>query len=224
MQEHRGFHAYYDHYCFLPLYVFCGEKLLVSYLRPSRIDGAKHSWAILALLTKRLRQVWPKVKLIVRGDSGFCRWRMLNWFDHHDVGYVIGMARNNRLNRYLVTNLTQSPQYLYDKLYCPRGDMENRIKEQPLGLFADRTSCHRWWPNQFRLLLSSLAYVLMQRLRDIGLRGTGYAKAQVGTIRLTLLKIGAVIIRNTRRIKFFLSSAYPHQQLFCQMVARLDTS
>ncbi len=277
MQEGRFFHAYYDHYCFLPLYVFSGEKLLVSYLRPSRIDGAKHSWAILALLTKRLRQAWPKVKLIVRGDSGFCRWRMLNWFDRHDVGYVIGIARNSRLNRYagrlirkagrgykqsgkkqrlfeefrygagswsyrrriiakaehssrgsnpryLVTNLTQSPKYLYDKLYCPRGDMENQIKEQQLDLFADRTSCHHWWPNQFRLLLSSLAYCLMQRLREIGLRGTEYARAQVGTIRLKLLKIGAVIIRNSRRIKFFLSSAYPHQHLFCQAVARLNTS
>ena len=277
MQEGRFFHAYYDHYCFLPLYVFCGEKLLVSYLRPSKIDGAKHSWAILALLIKRLRQTWPKVKITVRGDSGFCRWRMLNWFDRHDVDYVIGIARNNRLNRfadrliqqaehdhertgkkqrlfgefryaakswpyrrriiakaehssrgsnprYLVTNLTQTPRYLYDKLYCPRGDMENRIKEQQLDLFADRTSCHRWWPNQFRLLLSSLAYCLMQRLREIGLRGTEYAKAQAGTIRLKLLKIGAIIIRNTRRVRFLLASAYPHQQLFCEVVAKLDTS
>ena len=104
--------------------------------------------------------------------------------------------------RYLVTNLKQTARYLHNKLYCPRGDMENRIKEQQLALFADRTSCHRWWPNQFRLLLSSLAYCLLQRLREIGLRGTDYARAQADTIRLKLLKIGAIILRNTRRVRF----------------------
>lgn len=274
MQEGRFFHGFYDHYCFLPLYVFCGEQLLVSYLRPSKIDGAKHTWGILALLIKKLRQAWPKVKIIVRGDSGFCRWKMLRWFDNHEVGYIIGVARNDRLNRfaagtireaerrhtetgkkqklfaefayaaktwdrrrrvivkaehstrgsnprYIVTNLKQSPRWLYTKVYCARGDMENRIKEQQLDLFADRTSCHHWWANQFRLLLSSLAYCLLQSIRRIGLRGTEYARAQAGTIRLKLLKIGAVILRNTRRIRFLLSSAYPHQTLFCQVVARL---
>lgn len=275
-QEGRFFHGYYDHYCFLPLYIFCGERMLVSYLRPSNIDGAKHAWGILSLLIKRLRQAWPKVKIIVRGDSGFCRWRMLSWFERHAVGYVIGIAKNNRLNqfasqlmrqaqkqfedtgdkqrlftdfnyaagswdharrviakaehsaygpnpRYVVTNLHYTPKWIYTKLYCARGDMENRIKEQQLNLFADRTSCHGWWANQFRLLLSSLAYCLLETIRRIGLAGTELARAQAGTIRLKLLKIGAVILRNTRRIRFLLSTSYAHRELFCRVVARLDT-
>jgi len=274
MQEGRFFHGYYDHYCFLPLYVFCGQQLLVSYLRPSNIDGAKHAWAILALLVKRLRQEWPAVKIIFRGDSGFCRPRMLDWCDRHGVGYVVGIAKNSRLlgkvaierevaaecfdalgekvrffesiryaagtwkvqrrviakiehtdkganPRFIVTNLKGSSQSIYDGLYCARGDMENRIKEQQLGLFADRTSSHYWWANQFRLLLSSLAYVLMEGIRRLALKGTKLARAQVTTIRLKLLKIGAVILRNTRRVRFLLSSAYPHQQLFLKVAARL---
>ena len=204
-QEGRFFNGYYDHYCFLPLYVFCNDQLLVSYLRPSRIDGAKHAWAILALLVKRLRREWPKVRIIFRGDSGFCRYRMLSWCERHNVKYIVGIAQNSRLNaciqslmerakldhaedgqkirrftdfqyaagswdierriiakievtafgpnpRYVVTNLAGDPQKLYERLYCARGNMENRIKEQQLDLFADRTSCHNWWANQFRLL------------------------------------------------------------------------
>jgi len=195
-QEGRFCHGYYDLYCFLPLYVFCDNQLLVSYLRPSKIDGAKHTWAILALLVKRLRQTWPQVKIIFRGDSGFCRWKMLSWCERNQVGYIVGIAKNKRLNafteqlqldakechatlgtkvrwftdiqyaagswnrkrrviakiehtdkgsnpRYVVTNLNGDGKTLYDKLYCARGEMENRIKEQQLDLFADRTSCHR---------------------------------------------------------------------------------
>lgn len=273
-QEGRFFHGYYDRYCFLPLYVFCGDQLLVSYLRPSKIDGARHAWAVVALLVKRLRQAWPKVRIIVRADSGFCRHRMLSWCDRHGVGYIIGMARNARLHalsedlrvqaqalfkqsgqkqrlfgeirygarswkserrvivkaehtakgpnpRYVVTNLARDPKRLYDRLYCARGDMENRIKEQQLDLFADRTSCHAWWPNQFRLLLSSLAYTLMEAIRRLGLEGTELARAQCGTIRLKLLKIGAVVTRNTRRVCVMLSSAYPYQGLFVHVAARL---
>jgi len=273
-QEGRFFHGYYDHYCFLPLYVFCRDQLLVSYLRPSQIDGAKHAWAILALLVKRLRQTWPKVKIIFRGDSGFCRWRMLSWCERHAVGYIVGLAKNARLNaltatlqreaadcfaatgnkvrwftdlhyaaatwnckrrvigkiehsakganpRYVVTNLKGDAKALYEKLYCARGEMENRIKEQQLDLFADRTSCHRWWPNQFRLLLSSLAYTLLEAIRRLALQGTELARAYVGTIRLKLLKIGAVILRNTRRIRFLLASACPYQKLFFHVAARL---
>jgi len=273
-QEGRFFHGYYDHYCFLPLYVFCQNQLLVSYLRPSKIDGAKHAWAILALLVKRLRQAWPKVRIILRGDSGFCRWRMLSWCERNNVGYIVGIAKNQRLNaltaqlqrdardcyaglgtkvrwfsdlryaagtwkrsrrviakiehtdkgsnpRYVVTNLSGDGKRLYDKLYCARGEMENRIKEQQLDLFADRTSCHRWWPNQFRLLLSSLAYVLLEAIRRLALQGTELANAYVGTLRLKLLKIGAVILRNTRRIRFLLSSACPYQQLFLHVAAKL---
>ena len=273
-QEGRFFHGYYDHYCFLPLYVFCGDRVLVSYLRPSKIDGAKHAWAILALLVKRLRRAWPRVRIVFRGDSGFCRRRMLRWCERHDVKYIVGIARNKRLTalarpwreaaaeafertgakqrvfgefyyaagtwdrrrrvlikaehgarganpRYVLTNLTGSPQRLYERVYCARGDMENRIKEQQLDLFADRTSCHGWWANQFRLLMSSFAYVLLEAIRRLALKGTELARAYVGTIRLKLLKIGAVIIRNTRRIRLLLASAYPYQDLFCLVAARL---
>ena len=274
MQVGRFYHGYYRHYCFLPLYVFCGDQLLVSYLRESRKDGAKHAWAVLALLVKRLRRVWPKVRITFRGDSGFCRWRMLRWCERHGIDYIVGIARNTRLKalagpllieareafaqsgdkqrlfdafhyaagtwdrprrvivkaehsargsnpRYVVTNLAGSPQRLYDALYCARGDMENRIKEQQLHLFADRTSCHEWWPNQYRVLLSAFAYVLLNAIRRVALAGTELARAYVGTIRLKLLKIGAVVLRNTRRVQLLLSSAHPHQHLFFIAAARL---
>ena len=273
-QEGRFFHGYYDHYCFLPLYVFCGDHLLVSYLRPSKIDGAKHAWAILALLVKKLRAAWPEVRIIFRGDGGFCRHKMLGWCERHGVGYIVGLAKNARLNdlaapwlaaaekgfaasgvkqrlfggfvyaakswktqrrviariehgpkganpRYIVTNLDGDGRRLYEKLYCARGDMENRIKEQQLDLFADRTSCHKWWPNQFRLLLSGLAYTLLETIRRIGLEGTEMARAQCGTIRLKLLKIGAVILRNSRRVRIHLSSACPDKALFMLAAERL---
>jgi hypothetical protein len=273
VQEGRHFHGYYDDFCFLPLYVFCRERLLVSYLRQSNIDSAKHAWAILALLVKALRKRWPKVKIILRADSGFCRWKMLRWCERVGVNYIVGLAKNQRLEalsaklqkraqrkyqrsgskvrlfasfkykakswdkkrrviakaehgdrganpRYVVTNLASRSQALYDELYCARGDMENRVKEQQLGLFSDRTSCHAWWANQFRLLLSSAAYVLLEALRRIGLKGTELARAQVTTIRLRLLKIGAVITRNTRRIRLYLSSSFPLQELFCSCLDR----
>lgn len=273
-QEGRFFHGYYDHYCFLPLYVFCGDQLLVSYLRPSKIDPARHAWAILALLVKRLRVAFPKARIVFRGDSGFCRYRMLSWCERHDVGYIVGVARNKRLQRlaeplmkdareqceqtgrkarlfgdlqygadswgrtrrvickaehterganprFVVTNLAGDGQVLYDGLYCARGEMENRIKEQQLDLFADRTSAHQWWANQFRLLLSSLAYTLVEAIRRLGLAGTELARATCGTIRLKLLKIGAVVVRNTRRVRLMLSSACPWQELFWRVAACL---
>ena len=207
LQQGRFFHGYYGDWCFLPLYVFCGEQLLVSYLRPSNIDVARHSWAILKLLVTRLRAAWPGVKIIFRGDSGFCRWKMLRWCERHGVDYLVGLAKNSRLlalaadsmkraleqhestgekqrlfgwidyaahtwdrkrrviakaehsaqgpnPRFVLTSLEGDAQAIYDEIYCARGEMENRIKEQQLGLFADRTSCHGWWANQFRLLLS----------------------------------------------------------------------
>lgn len=273
-QEGRFFHGYYDHYCFLPLYVFCGDQLLVSYLRPSKIDGAKHAWAILKLLVTQLRQVWPDVRILFRGDSGFCRHRMLAWCERHGVGYITGLAKNKRLQaqtsgltdqaeaafkttgekqrlfdtlaygakswkrerrvivkaehnslgpntRYVVTNLTGDAQQLYDEVYCQRGEMENRIKEQQLDLFADRTSCHRWWPNQFRLLLSGLSYVLLETLRRVVLHNTDLARASCSTIRLKLIKIGGIILPNTRRVRFLLSSAWPYQDLFYIVAGRL---
>ena len=274
MQEGRFFHGYYDRYCFLPLYVFCGDRLLAAYLRPGKSDGARHAWAVLALLVKRLRQVWPKVKIVFRGDGGFCRPRMLSWCERNDVDYIVGIARNATLTkmakpimelaelaheasgkklrlfegfryaakswnrsrrvvvkaehsvrganpRFIVTSLKGVPQYLYDKQYCARGDMENRIKEQQLDLFSDRTSCHAWWPNQYRLLLSALAYVLLESIRRVALSGSELAKAYVGTIRLKLLKIGAVVLRNTRRVRLLLSGSYPRQALFHTAAARL---
>jgi hypothetical protein len=276
-QEGRHFHGYYGDWCFLPLYVFCGEQLLVSYLRPSNIDASRHAWAILKLLVQRLRQQWPQVKIIVRADSGFCRWKMLHWCEWAQVDYIIGVAKNSRLEalakplmeqakadfaataqkqrhfawidygaatwdrerrliakaeytekgenpRFVVTSLEGDAQQLYDEIYCARGEMENRIKEQQLGLFSDRTSCHGWWANQFRVLLSSAAYVLMETIRRVGLKGTELARAQVGTIRLKLLKIGTVILRNTRRIRLFFSSAYPCQQLFQSVCTALGST
>jgi len=276
-QEGRFFHGYYGGYCFLPLYVFCGEQLLVSYLRPANSDASRHAWAVLKLLVARLRQAWPKVKLIFRGDSGFCRWRLLRWCEDHDVQYVVGLAKNARVlklaqplmeqaqrgydshqskqrlfgeveygaeswdkerrvlakaehtaqgsnPRFVVTNLPGPAQLIYDELYCARGEMENRIKEQQLGLFADRTSCHGWWANQFRVLLSGCAYVLMERLRALALAGTELARAQAHTIRLKLLKIGAVVLRNTRRVQLLLSSSYPYQSIFSQVVKALGSS
>ena len=273
-QAGRFFHGYYRRYCFLPLYVFCGDQLLVSYLRPSNIDAAKHSWAVLSLLVRRLRQAWPAVRIIFRGDSGFCRWKLLRWCERHGVDYIVGLAKNERLNaltaahrreaaaevaetgekvrrftelvygarpwdrprrviakiehsrrganpRYIVTSLAGDPQALYERLYCARGDMENRIKENQLDLFADRTSCHAWWPNQFRLLLASLAYTLIETIRRIGLKGTALAHAYVGTIRLKLFKIGAVILSNTRRVRFLLASTCPNQDLYFLVARRL---
>ena len=273
-QEGRFFHGFYGNYCFLPLYVFCGDHLLAAYLRPSNIDPAKHARAILKLLVERIRQDWPKTRIIFRADSGFCRWKLLRWCERHEVGYVVGLARNPVLerkaarfmkaaenayqrtgrkqrrfhefryaartwdrkrriivkaerlpqgpnSRLVVTNLGESPNQIYDGRYTARGDMENRIKEQQLDLFADRTSCHRFAANQFRLLLASAAYVLMSHLRRMALQGTELARAQVGSIRLKLLKVAARVVTSVRRVVFHLSSSYPYQQLFRTIVARL---
>lgn len=273
-QEGRFFHGYYGNYCFLPLYVYCGDQLLVSYLRPSNQDAAKHAGAILRLLVNRLRSVWPEVKITFRADSGFCRWRTLAWCDRNNVEYIVGIAKNDCLikmsssiilksktyfqeggkkqrlfssfyyaagtwdrkrrvivkaehsaygsnPRFVVTNVKGNAKQLYDELYCARGEMENRIKEAQLGLFADRTSCSKWWSNQFRLLLSSLAYVLVDGMRRVACTGTEFARSQAQTLRIKLFKIGAVVIRNTKRVKLLFSSHYPHQELFHQIAARL---
>lgn len=275
-QEERFFHGYYDNYCYLPLYVFCGDQLLVSYLRPSKLDAAKHAGAILKWLVQQLRATWPNVRIIFRGDSGFCRRRILHWCERNAVDYVVGLARNARLKamaatwmeqaetgfsesgmkqrifghfeyaaktwnhprrviakaeytalgsnpRFILTTLTGDPQCLYDRLYCARGEMENRIKECQLGLFGTRLSSHRFVVNQFRLLLASMAYILLERLRTLGLAGTALANAQAQTLRGKLLKVGAIIIRNTRRIRFFLSNSFVHREAFLK-VARYFAS
>jgi len=274
-QEQKEFHAYYDHHCYLPLYVFCGDAMLACVLRRSRIDGAKHASAVIKLLVSYLRQHWPKTRFIVRGDSGFCRQRLIRWCERHDVGYVIGVARNARLQvralrwevklenayrktgqkqrcirefryaadswnrkrrvitrlefgaqgnnpRFVVTNLALPANELYDALYCQRGEAENRIKEAQLDLFGTRTSCHRFLANGLRILFSALAYTLVQALQRLGLQGTELAKATSATIRTRLLKIGACVIRNTRRIRLLYASHHPLRDVFAHAVRALS--
>lgn len=270
-QEGRFFNGYYDHYCFLPLYVFCGEKLVAAFLQPSNDDGSRHAGAILKIIVRKIRAKWPCTKIIYRGDSGFCRRRHLNWCEKNNVDYIVGIAKNNRLEsaisvlleeaekeyrrtgnkskiysrfkysadswngkerdvigkaeynehgknpRFVVTNLPGDSAYLYEEVYCSRGNAENRIKEQQLGLFAYRASAKEWWTNQFRIILSSLSYILFERIRNMALRGTELASAQAETIRLKLLKIGAVIKRNTRKIYFSLSSSFPYKDIFIRV-------
>ena len=273
-QEGKFFHGYYNHYCFLPLYVFCDGRLLCAYLRPSKIDGAKHSRGILHLLVRRIRESWPKVRIVFRGDSGFCRWKTLKYCDKNDIGYVVGLATNERLKqlakpfmdaaeerfektgekqrrfhafeygaktwdrkrrvilkaehlskganaRFVVTNLDDAPDAIYDAIYTQRGEMENRIKEQQLYLFADRTSCNKFVANQLRLLLASAAYVLIEHLRREGLKNTELAAARVDTIRLKLLKVAARVVVSVRRVMLHLCSTYPYQQRLTRLVTRL---
>lgn len=266
-QELTQFHGYYDHYCYLPLYVFCGQAMLACVLRPSRIDGAKHAAALIKLLVARLRQTWPEVRITVRGDSGFCRQKLIRWCERHGVDYIIGVARNKRLHeivaaeearlcaqfeetqtkqrtigefryaadswnierrivtrleygamganpRFVVTNLTHDAITVYDQIYCQRGEAENRIKETQLDLFGTRASSHKFAANWLRLMLAALAYTLMQRFRALALAGTELARASAATIRVKLLKIGAAIVRNTRRIKILLASHHPMRETF----------
>jgi hypothetical protein len=235
--------------------------MLVAYLRKSNIDGAKHAWAILALLAKRLKAAWPRTKVVIRADSGFCRDRMLTWCDRNDVKYVIGVARNSRLQeasaelmsnaeeefkrtgkkqrlfaafdhaaltwkaprwviakaehtekganpRFILTNIVGDAQKIYDQRYCVRGEMENRVKEQMM-LFVDRVSAHRWWANQWRLLLSALAYTLMEAVRRLALAGTELAQATCQTIRLKLIKIDTVVERKLTLVRLHFSSSQP---------------
>lgn len=273
-QEGRFYQGYYRHYCFLPLYVFCGGHLLCALLRPSNIDAAKHARAVTKLLVERIRRQWPDVKITIRGDSGFCRWKLMRWCEKNSVDYIFGLARNKVLERqiaplmeeaeavfeatgekqrlfgetdyaagtwdhprrvimkaerlpegpnrrFVVTSLTEEAGQLYDDVYTQRGDMENRIKEQQLMLFADRTSCHDFLANQFRLLLSSFAYVLLHELRESHLAGTDLEKAQVNRIRLVLLKIAARVTVSVRRVVLHLSSSCPFQSLFRRVAASL---
>ena len=266
-QERAEFHAYYDHHCYLPLYVFCDQAMLACVLRRSRIDGAKNAAAVIKLLVTRLRRAWPEARIIVRGDSGFCRQRLLRWCERSGVSYIIGLARNARLEarvrlaelmladeyersgtkqrlidefsyaadswdierrvitrlehaslgnnpRFIVTNLEGNAVQLYERLYCARGEAENRIKEAQLDLFGTRASCHRFAANQLRLLLAALAYTLMQRLRELALKGSELERATAATIRSRLLKIGAAIVRNTRRVRVLLASHHPLRAVF----------
>jgi hypothetical protein len=269
-QEGRFFHGFYDEYCYLPLYIFCGDQLLAVRLRQANQDASAGSLPELQRIVARLRTRWPKLKITLRGDSGFCREELMRWCEENQVDYVFGLARNDRLRRrigkamrqakaeakrtgraarvytefryrthkswsrarrviakaeqiegkenprYVVTSLAVSahrPRALYEDLYCARGEMENRIKEQML-LFADRMSAETMRANQLRLYLSAAAYVLVEALRRLALKGTEMAQAQVNTIRLRLLKIGAQIRFTARRVVVCMSSGYPWQDLF----------
>ncbi|MGZ3336105.1 MAG: IS1380 family transposase [Isosphaeraceae bacterium] len=275
----RFFHGHYQEYCFLPLYIFCGDHLLCARLRPSDIDGSAGALKQLQRIIARIRQVWPKVKILVRGDSGFCREPTMAWCEANDVDYVFGLAQNPRLLRLIAEPLEQArrqfeatkqptrvfadlqyktldswsrerrvvakaehlekganPRFvvtsfgleehpakeLYEETYCSRGEMENRIKEQQLHLFADRTSAETMRANQIRLFFSSIAYTLLETLRRLGLTETSMAQAQCQTIRLRLLKIGALVQATVRKVWVRLASSCPSADVFRQAFTNLD--
>jgi Transposase DDE domain group 1 len=270
-QEGRFFHGYYDCYCYLPLYVFCGRHLLAAKLRRSNIDGAAGAVAEVARILGQIRRRWPRVRILLRADAGFCREDLRVWSEANKVDYLFGLAQNDRLiaeirpelaaaqaepdrtgkparrfkdliwstlkswgrsrrvvakaewtqgeanPRFVVTSLDRGEaeaRHLYEKIYCARGEMENRIKECQLDLFADRTSSATMRANQLRLWFASMAYVLVAALRRIGLRHTQFAAATCGTIRLKLLKIGALVTISVRRIKLAMASACPYAHEF----------
>jgi hypothetical protein len=277
-QEGRFFHGYYDHYCYLPLYIFSGEHLLCARLRCANIDASAGSWTEIQRIVAQIRRHWPQVRITLRGDSGFCREELMSWCEGHRVDYVLGLARNPRLRalvaealaqaarewertrqparlfvefsyetvsgswsrarrvvakaehidgkenpRYVVTSLSADAwpaQTLYEELYCARGDMENRIKEQ-FTLFADRVSAQSIRANQLRLYLSAMAYLLVCGLRRLGLKATELATAQAATIRLRLLKIGAQVRVTMRRVWISLPRSYPWPDLFARVYRAL---
>jgi hypothetical protein len=280
-QEGRFFHGYYDSYCYLPLYIFCGDQILCARLRQSNSDAAAGSLTEIQRIVAQIRAAWPKVKIILRGDSGFCRNELMSWCEANRVDYVFGLARNRRLRRiigpqmwaatqqwgetgkparvfsefayqtkkrknggwererrvvakaehidgkenprFVVTSLKAeewAAQALYEDLYCARGEMENRIKEQ-FSLFADRVSSETMRANQMRLYFSAMAYVLVCGLRRLGLKGTEMATAQAATIRTRLLKIGAQVRVSVRRVYLAMAASYPWADLFARVHAQL---
>lgn len=277
-QEGRFFHGYYKAYCYLPLYIFCGEHLLCARLRTANNDAAAGTVEELNSIVERIRSRWSTTKIIVRGDSGFCREELMCWCEDNDIDYILGVAKNNRLKkeiaeemalakalyqcsghpsrvfkdfcyatlktwrwhrrvvgkaehlpkganpRFVVTSFNKdeyAAKELYEDLYCARGDMENRIKEQQLMLFAARTSTSKMQSNQVRLYFSSIAYVLIQTLRRIGLAGTDMAKAQCDTIRLRMFKIGARIRITVRKVWIALADSYPYRNMFEKVMNNL---
>ena len=280
-QEGRFFHGYYDSYCYLPLYIFCGDQILCARLRQSNSDAAAGSLAEIQRIVAQIRAAWPQVKIILRGDSGFCRNELMSWCEANRVDYVFGLARNQRLRRiigpqmweateqwgktgkparvftefsyqtkkrkkggwererrvvakaehidgkenprFVVTSLRAEEwalQALYEELYCARGEMENRIKEQ-FSLFAERVSSETMRANQMRMYFSAMAYVLVCGLRRLGLQGTELEKAQASTIRTRLLKIGAQVRVSVRRVYLAMAASYPWASLFAQVHAQL---
>ena len=277
-QEGRFFHGYYDCYCYLPLYVFCGRHLLLAKLRPSDIDAAAGSVEAIERIVRQIRARWPYVRILLRADSGFAREALMAWCEENHVDYVFGLARNARLvamierelaaaraaaeqtgqparrfkdfqwstlgswsrrrrvvakaewtqgeanPRFVVTSLKRAEaaaRQLYEDTYCARGEMENRIKECQLDLYADRTSAATMRANQLRLWFASMAYVLICALRRIGLAETAFADATCGTIRLKLLKVGALVRISVRRIKIAMASACPAAEDWARAARRL---
>ena len=277
-QEGRHYHGYYDCYCYLPLYIFCGRHLLCAKLRSSSVDGAHGAKDEAARIVAQIRERWPNVSIVIRADSGFCRDELMTWCEENHVKYVLGLAGNSRLHkriaresrkakltskrtgkparvfadfeyrtrdswsakrrvigkaewtqgeanpRFIVTNVDPAfgaAKFLYEHVYCQRGEMENRIKECQADLFADRTPAPTMRANQLRLWLSSLAYVLMCAVRRIGLVGTDFERATCGTIRLQLLKIGALVTVSVRRVKLAFASACPAREVFMLAQRRL---
>ena len=280
-QEGRFFHGYYDCYCYLPLYVFCGRDLLAAKLRPASMDAAAGAVEEVARIVAQIRPRWPHVRILVRADSGFAREELMVWCEAHGVHFLFGLAKNDRLiaetaselaraeaksrrtgkparyfkdfrwrtrrswsrerrvvakaeftageanPRFVVTSLTRAecrPKYLYEKVYCARGEMKNRIKECQLDLYADRTSTATMRANQLRLWFASMAYVLLCALRRIGLHHTPFANASCGTIRLKLLKIGALVRISVRRIKIAMASGCPAAPAWCDAAVRLNAA
>ena len=280
-QEGRFFHGYYDCYCYLPLYIFCGRHLLAAKLRRANIDASAGAVEEVARVISRIRARWPRVRILLRADAGFARDTLMTWCELNGVDYLFGLARNRRLvgeiatelaqareqsqatgrparrfkdflwstldswsrqrrvvakaewtqgaanPRFVVTSLDRTEheaRHLYEKIYCARGDMENRIKECQLDLFADRTSAKTMRANQLRLWFASMAYVLLCALRRIALRQTPFAASTCATIRLKLLKIGALVRVSVRRIKIAMPSAYPHQNEFALAHSRLSAA
>jgi hypothetical protein len=275
----RFFHGYYKNYCYLPLYIFCGDHLLCARLRPSDVDASAGSVKQLRRIVARVRQLWPDVQIVIRADSGFCREEILRWCEANRIDYVIGLAQNKRLiaaiaaeaelarqqfeetkqparvfadlsyqtlqtwsrerrvvakaehlakgpnPRLVVTSLSaqeREARPLYEREYCGRGEMENRIKEQQLHLFADRTSAGTMRANQIRLYCSSIAYVLLESLRRLGLAGTELADAECQTIRTKLLKIGALVRVTVRKVWVRMSSGCPYAEVFRRVHANLS--
>ena len=279
-QEGRFFHGYYDCYCYLPLYIFCGEFLLSAQLRSAKIDPAKGALTDLQRVVAQIRKKWRRVPILVRGDSGFCRDAIMKWCEREGIDYVFGLAKNPRLlkeiveelkaaeaesaktgemarifknlryqtiqktwsrtrrviakaehlnqgsnPRFIVTSLPQRwfpAAVVYETVYCGRGEMENRIKEQQLGLFADRTSTATMRGNQLRLYFSSIAYILMHDLRRLALKGTELERAQCTTIRLKVLKIGAQVHVTVRRVWIRMAAGYPYKEAFQQAFDNLQ--
>jgi hypothetical protein len=283
-QEGRFFHGYYDCYCYLPLYVFCGDQLLAAKLRTANIDASAGAMEEIARIVGQVRKAWPGVRILLRADSGFAREAVMAWCEANGVDYIFGLAKNKRLARaiaaeliqakkesktsgnparrfkefnwstrkswsrerrviakaewtqdkanprFIVTSLSQAKgdaRHLYEKVYCARGEMENRIKECQLDLFADRTSTATFSANQLRLWFASMAYVLIDSLRRIALPGTDLAQATCATIRRKLFKIGALVTISVRRIKLAMASGCPYKTVFAQAhraLAAIDTT